>query len=310
MKMMVAGGGAFGKEHLKTLAAIGGLALALAETRAPELEGLRKMFPLADGDTDAIALLERFMPDGVVIATPADAHAPLAVAALERGVPVLVEKPVAPDAAIMRQLCGVASRSSAFLQPGHILRFSDGHRRLLDILRSGEIGELLQFSSRRFRDASHAERYTDIDPVLMTMVHDIDLALWFDGSTAVSATAMRRPEGSSRSLTIAHLDSSRGVAWELSTAWLHPGSGCPPDRVEIVCAEGSAELVADSHIEVYGADYRKVVLNANDDPLRAELQCFVAGIRAGANQAPVTPNEALSGLVAAEMILDALGERK
>jgi predicted dehydrogenase len=310
MKIMVAGGGAFGKEHLKTLVAIGGLTLAVAEMRPPELARLSEMFPLADGDADSMALLERFVPDGVVIATPAEAHAPLAVAALERGVPVLVEKPVAPDAATMRELCAVASRSSAFLQPGHILRFSTGHRRLFDILRSGEIGGLLQFSSRRFRDASHAKRYTDIDPVLMTMVHDIDLALWFDGSTAVSATATRRPAGSSRSLTVAHLRSSSGAAWKLSTAWLHPGSVCPPDRVEIVSAEGSAELVVGSHIEVFGADYRKVAIDADDDPLRAELDCFLAGIRAGASQAPVTPQDALNGLMAAEMILGALDNRQ
>ncbi len=88
---MVAGGGAFGKEHLTTLAAMGGVALAVAETRADELARLAAMFALADRDADGFALLERFAPDGVVVATPAAVHAPLAARALERGIPVLVD---------------------------------------------------------------------------------------------------------------------------------------------------------------------------------------------------------------------------
>lgn len=306
MKILVAGGGAFGKEHLKTLTAIGGVTLAVAEPRQEELGVLRRTFGLADGDKDAFALLERFRPDGIVVATPAAAHAPLATAALDRAIPVLVEKPVAPDAATMRRLVEAAAASRAFLLPGHILRFSAAHRRLHDILTSGEIGELLQFNSRRYRDASHAERYTDVDPVLMTMIHDIDLALWFSGAPAVSAAAGRQPAGTARSITAAQLRVSTGATWQLSTAWLHPGPDCPPDRVEIIGTKGSAELAVGSHIDVYGAERRRIALDEAEDPLRMELDCFLQGIRSGKSGAPVRPQDAYEGLLAAEMIVEAL----
>lgn len=306
MKILVAGGGAFGKEHLKTLTAIGGLTLAVAEPRHDELAALRRTFGLMDGDADAFALLERFQPDGIVVATPAKAHAPLATAALERAIPVLVEKPVAPDAATMRLLVDAAAASRAFLLPGHILRFSSAHRRLRDILAGGEIGTLLQFNSRRYRDASHAERYTDVDPVLMTMIHDIDLALWFSGAPAVSADAFRRPAGTARSITTAQLHTSSGATWQLSTAWLHPGPDCPPDRVEIVGTKGSAELAVGSHIDIYGAECRRIPLEDIDDPLRAELDCFLQSIRSGTSSAPVGPQDAYEGLLAAEMVVEAL----
>ncbi len=306
---MVAGGGAFGKEHLTTLAAMGGVALAVAETRADELARLAAMFALADRDADGFALLERFAPDGVVVATPAAVHAPLAARALERGIPVLVEKPVAPDAATMRGLCDLAASSRAFLQPGHILRFSAGHRRLLDVAREGEIGRLLRFASRRYRDAGHASRYVGIDPVLMTMIHDIDLALWFDGGVALRASAFRGDAGAGRSLTSAWVESSSKANWYIETAWLHPGPDCPADRVEIVGAGGSAELFVGSHIEVHGASSRRIEIEASDDPLRTELDCFVAGIRAGKSLAPVSPSDALNGLVAADLILRALYDR-
>lgn len=306
---MVAGGGAFGKEHLAALRKIGGIGLAVAETRHEERRRLAAMFSLADDDADAFALLDRFRPDGVIVATPVAAHVPLAERALQRDVPVLVEKPVAPDSAAMARLCEAAAESGAFLQPGHIMRFSASHRLLLDTLRQGEIGRLLSFASRRYRDAGHAARYADVDPVLMTMIHDIDLALWFDGSAAVRARAVRRPEGTARSLTQARFESGNGAVWNLSAAWLHPGSDYPPDRVEIVGDAGSAELHVGSHIDIFGQSRRRIALEEPEDALGAELDCFLAGIRAGRSLAPVTPQDALDGLNAAEMVLDALQAR-
>jgi predicted dehydrogenase len=309
LRILVAGGGAFGKEHLKTLTAIGGVSLAVAEPRADERERLNALFALADSDADAVTLIDRFAPDGVVVATPADAHAPLAVAALERQIPVLVEKPVASDTATMRDLCGAAAASNAFLLPGHVLRFSSAHAQLRDILRSGEIGHAVQFISRRYRDASHAQRYADIDPVMMTMIHDIDLAVWFTGGGALSARAVRNPVGRSRSITTAWLEGAQGIVWQLSTAWLHPGPDCPPDRVEIIGTKGSAELVAGSRIDVFGDTHRRVAINVEDDPLRSELECFLSGIRGGKAPAQVSPDDALQGLIAAEMIVGALDRR-
>lgn len=306
MKVLVAGGGLFGREHLNTLAAIGGISLAVAEPREDAREKLRVEFELADADADAFSLIDRFRPDGIVIATPADAHAPLALAALENAIPVLVEKPVAPDTATMRKLCDAAKASRAFLLPGHILRFSAGHRQLRDVLAGGLIGSLLQFTSRRYRDRSHADRYTDIDSVLMTMIHDIDLALWFGNETARLTSAVRRPAGTSRSLTTACLEAASGAMWRLSTAWLHPGMDCPPDIVEIVGSSGSAELVAGSHIDIFGAERERISLDSHDDPLRTELACFLDGIHSGILKSPVAPQDALEGLVVAEAIVDSL----
>jgi predicted dehydrogenase len=309
MRILVAGGGSFGKEHIRTLTAIGGVQLAVAEPRLAELDHIRSTTALADQDTDPFALLDRFKPQGVIVVAPAAVHAPLAIAALDRGIPALVEKPVAPDSATMRRLCDCARRSAAFLQPGHILRFSSAHRELLRALRHGEIGTLLQFSSQRYRDASHAARYTDIDPVLMTLIHDIDLALWFDEGTALYAYAARRPAGTAQSVTTAALQSTSGAVWHVSTAWLHPGPQCPPDRVEIVGTKGSATLTVGDSIEIFGESCRRIDMREADDPLRTQLECFLQGVRSGVLQAPVTPEDALNGLLAAEMILQSLSRQ-
>lgn len=309
MKILVAGGGLFGKEHLRTLSAMGDVTIALAEPRAEESERIAALFPIAMHDVDAIPLLDRFAPDGIVIASPAVAHAPLTLAALARNIPVLVEKPVAPDSAIMQQLCAAAGQSRAFLLPGHILRFSAPHLRLHEILAQGTIGELLRVTSRRYRDSSHAKRYRDVDPVFTTMIHDIDLALWFDGTDASEVRAMRLPRDDYRSLTVAEVISSRGALWQLSLAWLHPGLPWPPDRVELIGTMGSVEYDAERGIDLYTQDgHRNLQVAADDDPLRTELEAFLAGIRAGHLLAPVTPEDALKGLRVAERVVTALAQ--
>lgn len=307
MKILVAGGGAFGKEHLRTLAAMDGIEIAVAEPRADELERIAATFPLAMRGQDPAMLIERFVPDGIIIATPAIAHAPLALTALSRNIPVLVEKPVAPSSDIMRQLVGAASQSRGFLQPGHILRFSAPHRQLHAIVHEGHIGDLLRIVSRRYRDSSHADRYRDVDPVFTTMVHDIDLALWFDGSDAGEVIARRLPPGGYRSLTTADVTSLAGVSWQLSLAWLHPSLDCPPDRIELVGTKGSVEFEAGRGIDLYAADgHRRLPPEGDDDPLHAELRTFIQGIQSGRNVAPVTPDDALRGLLIAERIVRAV----
>lgn len=306
MKLMVAGTGLFGKEHLARLTAIGGVQVAASDTSAAALDAAAQRFGLVDRDTDAFALADRFRPDGIVVATPAASHVPLGLHALALGIPVLIEKPVASDAAGARRLAAAAAASPAFLQPGHILRFCAAHRLLAELAGSGAIGDPLFLASRRWRDDSHARRYPDVDPVLMTLIHDIDIALWMGGAPAVSVAAARRPQGTARSITSVQAEAANGVLWHLATAWVHPGTDAPADRVEVLGTEGSATLFVGSHLELHARASRRIALPAADDPLRTELECFLAGIRAGACRAPVTPADAVDGLEAAGMIRDAL----
>lgn len=110
------------------------------------------------------------------------------------------------------------ARSGAFVLPGHVLRFSEAHRRFFEIARSADVGSILSVTARRDRDDSHAIRYSD-DPVLMTMIHDIDLALWITGRvTPRGVVASRRPRGTRRSQTVMTTQGGSAI-WRLSTAW-------------------------------------------------------------------------------------------
>jgi predicted dehydrogenase len=306
LRIAVAGAGLFGREHIRRLAAMEGVELAgLAE---PNEEG-RARVAAAHGIGLAVAdvgeLLDRAKPDGLVIATPGPTHLPIARLALARGIPVLLEKPVGMKVAEADELIAAEKASRGFVLPGHVLRFSAQYREALAIVRSGEIGDMVSVSTRRHRDDSHARRYPDVDPVLMTMIHDIDVAVWFTGAGIGSVLALRQPAGSFRSETMATGAGEQSVAWHLTSAWTFPTTETPPDRLEVIGTRGSVELEFGQRIRVFGATPRVVDLKSAppDDELRTELATFADGIRAGAHPGGATLEEARLGLAAADAII-------
>src|SRR3546814_2107408 len=113
--------------------------------------------------------MDQVAADALVVASPLATHVEGTLQAIACGLGILLEKPVAPNAKLAVQLAEVAERNGAFVLPGHVLRFSKDHRQLVDIIRSGQIGVPRYVNSRRYRDDSHAVRYRDVDPVLMTV---------------------------------------------------------------------------------------------------------------------------------------------
>jgi predicted dehydrogenase len=309
VRIAVAGTGLFGREHLRVLSQMEDVVAAgvadidrTSATRCAELFGATGVFG------DAAEMLHKLRPDGVIVATPGSTHVQIACAALDLDIPVLLEKPVALTAAGADLLIEAENASRAFVLPGHILRFSEPYRTVVDIARSGELGSVLSVSSRNHRDETHATRYPDVDPVLMTMVHEIDMTLLITGAGLASVLALRRPEGTSRSETLITGTGRSGSMWHISNAWTQPTVEGPPDRLEVVCQNGSAELELDALIRVFGTKGREFDLRERpaDDMLRTELSYFVDCIRTGGKPAIVTLDDARQGLLAAEAIMESL----
>jgi predicted dehydrogenase len=119
------------------------------------------------------ALLEQ--ADAVVVATPTTTHCEIAEIALERGIHVLIEKPIAATLQEADRILAAASRGQAMVQIGHVERFNTalvGARPYLD--------EPLFIESHRL--APFTERGTDIAVVLDLMIHDVDLVASLVGS--------------------------------------------------------------------------------------------------------------------------------
>ena len=121
--------------------------------------------------------------DAVSIATPTPLHYPIAKHCLERGIHVLVEKPITTTLEEARSLVDTAARVGRVLQVGHLERFNAAILAL-----EGTLGTPRFVESHRL--APFKERGTDVNVVLDLMIHDIDLIQSLVGAPIASIDAV------------------------------------------------------------------------------------------------------------------------
>ncbi len=108
--------------------------------------------------------------DAVIVAAPAEAHYALALAALDAGRHVLVEKPIAATLDQADRLAAAAEARGLVLQVGHLLRYSAEHQAISQRMRRPLYIECV-------RIAPFKPRGTDVSVILDLMIHDLDLVL-------------------------------------------------------------------------------------------------------------------------------------
>jgi predicted dehydrogenase len=121
--------------------------------------------------------------EAVSIATTTPLHFPIAQECLERGVHVLVEKPITETPGQARALIETAARHGRILQVGHLERFNSAILAL-----EGTLGVPRFIESHRL--APFKERGTDVNVVLDLMIHDIDLIQSLVGAPIESIDAV------------------------------------------------------------------------------------------------------------------------
>ena len=168
LRLGVVGTGALGFHHARLLRRMVGADFA----GIYDLDPARAAHVAGELDTTAhpslAALLERV--DAVTVAVPTPAHVAVGLAVLERGIPVLVEKPLADSVAGAERLVRVASERGLVLQVGHVERFNRAVRAAAPYL---EEPRFLQID----RLAPFQPRGTDVAVILDLMIHDLDLVL-------------------------------------------------------------------------------------------------------------------------------------
>lgn len=112
--------------------------------------------------------------EAVVIATPASTHFTIAKQALTAGKAVLVEKPLATSFADGAELVRIARERKSVLMVGHIFEYSRTIAKVADIVRSGELGEIVHINSVR---ASLGLLHHDVNVVWDLATHDVSIAM-------------------------------------------------------------------------------------------------------------------------------------
>jgi predicted dehydrogenase len=181
LRIALVGAGHMGRYHARAVAARPDAVLAAVY----DVDPARAAHVAAQYGSRPAADLERLAGevDAAIIAASTQAHRDLALALLERGVPVLIEKPIAATAREAREVAAAAEKSGTVAQVGQILRFDPVSQAV---------------SGRRFR-AGYIEvawaapfnfRGADVGVVMDLMIHGLDLALHWAGEMPSSVQAV------------------------------------------------------------------------------------------------------------------------
>lgn len=305
LRVGVFGVGRLGAVHARILDEMAGVSLAgIADadrSRAAEVAALRGV----PAHTSAAELAGRI--DAAIVAVPTSAHHAVATLLLDAGVHVLVEKPIAATLAETDDLIARARAAGCLLAAGHVERFNRVLRACQPFL------EAPRFISCQ-RLARFQPRGTDVSVALDLMIHDIDLAIELAGDVvdSVEALGVRLLSGGVDMANarlrfaggaVADLNASRASLAQAREVRIFQASG----YFSLDLAAGRGEFFrrrAESSLDparVRGVeDIVEVIpiIGVEQEPLRAELEAFIAAIR-GQSSGVATADEARAALAIA-----------
>jgi predicted dehydrogenase len=195
------GVGWIGRHRLERVAATGLADIVAIADPSPESVGRAlDAIPQAATDVRVGATLDDLLAeeiDGIVIATPSAMHADQAIAALEHGVAVFCQKPLARTAQETERVVQAAARANRLLGVDFSYRYTDGMQRIRSLVAGGELGDVYAVNLV-FHNAYGPDKPWFYDAqlsgggcVIDLGIHLVDLALWTLGFPDVTGTTSR-----------------------------------------------------------------------------------------------------------------------
>ncbi len=191
----IVGAGYMGGLHARVLAEAGFAELALVVDPGPAAAKLAEQHgaehvPSIDG------LIGRRDIEAVVVAAPDRLHAEIAIALLDDGKSVMLEKPIAHDGQAAQAVLDAAARSSARLLVGHTLRFDPRYVDVARAVADGELGSCVHVTAGRLTYAALGRRVgATTNTALHLGIHDIDAIQWITQDRIARVHAVRADAG-------------------------------------------------------------------------------------------------------------------
>lgn len=170
-KVAVAGYGYWGPNLVRNFSELPGVRVAAVSDLNPErLLQVQTRYPALGVTTNYRDLLEDPAVDAVILATPVSTHFELALAALEAGKHVMVEKPLAQSASQAAALIEAAGRQQRVLFVDHTFVYTGAVRKIKELVDAGHLGRLLYYDSVRVNLGLFQH---DVDVLWDLAVHDL-----------------------------------------------------------------------------------------------------------------------------------------
>ncbi len=319
LRVGLAGLGTMGRAHLRNLAGRDDVTLvAVADPAAPALALATAQVDGVRGFADPFAMLEEERLDALIVAVPTTLHHPVALAALARGTPVLVEKPLATTETEGRELVAAAASGGTLLQVGHIERFTPAVLELGQRLRAGALSRI--YSVKTTRGGPLPERIRDVGVAVDLATHDVDVVCHLVGERPVRvyAESTQHVHTAHEDLLYGLLAFPGGAIATLDVNWLTPEK---QRRIVVLGEEGMFQVdylsqsltftrgnadLAPTYLDGYAPTFagETVELPVEPaEPLRRELDAFFDAVRSG-GPAAVTGEEGLWAVRLANLLLE------
>ncbi len=319
MKVAVIGVGSMGKNHARVYADLPDARLVgVADADASTAQTIAERYRTTPY-TDFRALLDTEKPDAVSIVTPTVEHLAVAKAVIERGIHLLIEKPIAFQVDDARQIINLADKAGVKLMIGHIERFNPAIQALKSRLDAGELGRVFQIDARR--QGPFPARVKDVGVVIDLAVHDLDVMRYLTGAAVsrVFAETERRIHSTYEDLLEGLVRFDDGTVGTLAINWL------TPTKIRELVVTGEKGMFRADYLTQDLYFYENATTTAADwdtlrilrgvsegrmvryvvqkqEPLRAELTAFVAAVKNN-TLPPVSGEDGLLALALAQSLV-------
>jgi predicted dehydrogenase len=303
LRVGVAGVGVMGRNHARVLADLRDYDLThVFDMDAVTAQGVADVYG-ATALTTAEAFVDAGL-DAAVVSTPNRTHADLGVALLERGVHVLVEKPIAATVADARRMIDAAKANDRVLMVGQVERFNPAVEAVKRAIADEQV-----ISIQITRVGPFPPRMGEVGVVIDLAVHDIDIIRHLTGSEVAEVQPqLARTRADREDTALLQFRMENGVIAHITTNWVTPYKV----RTLQVATQGKfvvADLITRQVTEYFGqapdGSYQTRAVNSwPSEPLKRELEAFAHAIRTGETPA-VTGEDGLRNL---EVALRCLGQ--
>jgi predicted dehydrogenase len=268
---------------------------------------------------DHLRMLDEQKPEAVSVVVPTADHHGVALQVIQRGIHLLIEKPLAFTIQEGQEIIEAAASHGVKLMVGHIERFNPAVIALREHLSSGELGRAFQIDAHR--QGPFPARVRDVGVVIDLAVHDLDIMRYVTGSEIVRvyAETQRRIHTEREDLLSGMVRFADDTVGTLTTNWL------TPTKIREVYVTGERGMFRVDYLTQDLYFYENAVANGGDwatiqvlrgvsegpmiryaiakkEPLRSELESFLAAVQEKAS-VTVTGQDGLKAIELAQALV-------
>lgn len=251
--------------------------------------------------------------DAVSSAVPTSLHKTVALFCIRKGIPILIEKPIADSAQAAREIIRLSKKLNVPICIGHIERFNPAIQKLKELIDEDRFGRIISINSKRV--GLFPPQIKDTDVIVDLAVHDIDICNFLIGRHCTTVSARAGMALNSKRFDYADIILGyNGIDVTIQVNWITP---VKVRALSLTGTKGYAEInYLNQTLKIYKSNYEKTFDSYGDyivkfgtpeaeelnlsgaEPLRMEIENFIDHVRTG-NSNVVTARDGLNSLMIA-----------